>query len=436
MNIGNIIAMTQVMNNDLQLSNMDGESSGNSFMSYLAEQTINIPQIMQVPNEEQQLSNSELLALFEDEELLEQLMTLLNTENIDIDLSEALSNEQQEQLFILLKELGVFELNDEVFKADTLNPEMFLQISNNQLHSDNIELNNQIQLLTEKIQDVLENVKLNESNIKHISSQLLSIFKELSQFVNQDNKEDVIKLFNDKLTKDEANIMERLLTMFQNRNKLAVKGAYSHEATVTVDDLSKWLTNALNNQEVQYDQSTTTQIRPVTEQVSMSPIEQYVIHLNESDRVERVQEQLVRQLESVVKQSRFLKGTDLTQLSFTLNPNHLGNVHIQLTEIDGEMTVKMIASSLAAKKLLEANIHQLKHMFAPHNIVIERDDSEIEEIDQLDEQLDEEDEEQAMQEEQREQNDESTDQESDLNIDNFQTILSEMSILDEGEEFE
>src|SRR5699024_10046101 len=130
----------------------------------------------------------------------------------------------------------------------------------------------------------------------------------------------------------------------------------------------RWLQQALSAQNIQTEEMTTvpaTNTPNTSQHVSMSHVEQYVIHINESDRVERVQEQLVRQFEAVMKESRFLRSPQLTQLSFTLNPNHLGHVQVQLMEVNGEMTVKMIASSLAAKEMLESNIHQLKHMFAP-----------------------------------------------------------------------
>src|SRR5699024_4075522 len=49
-------------------------------------------------------------------------------------------------------------------------------------------------------------------------------------------------------------------------------------------------------------------------------------------------------------------------------------------EMNGEMTVKITVSSQATKKMLEANIHQLKNMFSPHQVVIEKQEIDFDEI--------------------------------------------------------
>src|SRR5699024_3457961 len=174
-------------------------------------------------------------------------------------------------------------------------------------------------------------------------------------------------------------------------------------------------------------------ISNTSQHVPMSHVEQYVVHINESDRVERVQEQLIRQFEAVMKESRFLRSPQITQLSFTLNPNHLGHVQVQLMEVNGEMTVKMIASSLAAKEMLESNIHQLKHMFAPHNVIVERNDTEVDEVNQLEDEQDK-DEEQAMHEDEQAQQRESNDDKSEQNTVDFQSVLNNLGVSSGGEE--
>nr|WP_281349716.1 flagellar hook-length control protein FliK [Ornithinibacillus caprae] len=62
------------------------------------------------------------------------------------------------------------------------------------------------------------------------------------------------------------------------------------------------------------------------------------------------------------------------QLSITLRPDNLGEMMVKLTQVNGEMTVKILVSSQAAKEMLESNINQLKTMFSPHQVQIERQD--------------------------------------------------------------
>lgn len=64
----------------------------------------------------------------------------------------------------------------------------------------------------------------------------------------------------------------------------------------------------------------------------------------------------------------------MNQLTITLNPVNLGNITVRLVEVDGEMTVKLLVTSNLTKNALETNIHQLKHVFSPHQISIEREE--------------------------------------------------------------
>ncbi|HLR14534.1 MAG TPA: flagellar hook-length control protein FliK, partial [Bacillota bacterium] len=54
----------------------------------------------------------------------------------------------------------------------------------------------------------------------------------------------------------------------------------------------------------------------------------------------------------------------------------LGEMTIQLVKIDGEMIAKITVSSQATKSALESNLHQLKNMFAPHQVLIEKQDGD------------------------------------------------------------
>src|SRR5699024_1456561 len=115
---------------------------------------------------------------------------------------------------------------------------------------------------------------------------------------------------------------------------------------------------------------------PMNQPLPMSETQQYMIHLQQNHRVEPVSEQLLHKFESVIRNSQFLKpNANINQLSIMLQPEHLGNMTLRLMQAKGEMTVKIIVSSQMAKEMLESNIHQLKHLFSPHQVTIERDDT-------------------------------------------------------------
>src|SRR5690625_3922622 len=109
--------------------------------------------------------------------------------------------------------------------------------------------------------------------------------------------------------------------------------------------------------------------------IPMSRVEQYVIYLNTSQTYssQNADQQLMEQFQRVIKESRFsatLNGP--SQLSLTLRPDNLGEMMVRLTHVNGEMTVKIIVTSEATKEMLQSNIHQLKNMFSPQQVIIER----------------------------------------------------------------
>src|SRR5699024_10698520 len=64
-------------------------------------------------------------------------------------------------------------------------------------------------------------------------------------------------------------------------------------------------------------------------------------------------------------------------LSITLNPSNIGEMLVRMTEVDGEMMVKIVVTTSRAKEMLESNMHQLRHMFSPHQVQIERQEAQL-----------------------------------------------------------
>ncbi|GEL75875.1 flagellar hook-length control protein FliK [Tenuibacillus multivorans] len=84
------------------------------------------------------------------------------------------------------------------------------------------------------------------------------------------------------------------------------------------------------------------------------------------------QQQMIDQLQELIQTTRFGKVGGKNQLSIQLKPSNLGEMMIRFTQIDGQMTVKISVMAQGAKEMLEQNLHQLRHMFSPNQVVIER----------------------------------------------------------------
>lgn len=420
MNIANLLTM--MSSNPVNLKQGEQPSEGQSFMQHLAETNAHLlsEDMMSLTSISKLTADEEL----EFEELVDGGISLEEIEMTDGDASLTV-----ETSVISEEQLDGAEIEEE-FDTEILD----INLSEHKVELDILQMNQDIQLLSNQVTSLLVNV--DEETIKQVAPQLLNLLQQLTRLLNEhENSDDLLRQFKAELTEEDSKLMDRLLNAFKNRTNSTVSRAYSYEAEVTTEDVAKWLTNALQNQNVSLEEQA-QQVQPIRvggEQVQMSHIEQYVIHLNSSDRVEKIQDQLVRQLTTAVKQSNFLKGNNITQLSFTLNPNNLGQVNIQLTEVNGEMTVKIIASSLAAKNMLEANIHQLKHLFAPHNITIERNSIAIDEVEPTDEQLEEEHEEQEAQEENNDERQEEKQERPLFAQTSFESILTDFTESEEEE---
>lgn len=177
-----------------------------------------------------------------------------------------------------------------------------------------------------------------------------------------------------KSTKAES-IWRELVSAYQKRDQFVNAQRYSTNAKVTSTDVEKWIGKALSKQSVS-DNVLPNQVGASS--LPISKVEQYVIHLNQTQNTQSSAQQLVDKFQEVMNSSKFLTiNNGTTQLSITMRPANLGDIMVKLTQINGEMTVKIIVASAAAQNMLESNMNQLKHMFSPQQVVIEKQDINV-----------------------------------------------------------
>jgi flagellar hook-length control protein FliK len=119
----------------------------------------------------------------------------------------------------------------------------------------------------------------------------------------------------------------------------------------------------------------------VSDKVAPVPIipatksEQLIFHLKTGAvNPEETGKELLQKLEQAFQgRSDFRLGA--SELSIRLRPHNLGDLQIKLLQQDGQTMVHIMTTSRQSKDMLEANIGQLKHLFAPHQVTItERQD--------------------------------------------------------------
>ncbi|WP_179107167.1 flagellar hook-length control protein FliK [Sediminibacillus massiliensis] len=168
----------------------------------------------------------------------------------------------------------------------------------------------------------------------------------------------------------------QILNKFEKRHSNLNLQKYGSDAVITSKEIGKWISQALSK----YTEEQKFSVAPSsasTLHLPMSKIEQYIVHVNNTGNQDQLQKSLIDDFQSVLKSSSFMKEGGSTELLLKLRPAQLGEVLVKLTQTNGEMIVKMTVTTAAAKEMLEGSMHQLRPMFSPHQIVIEKQDSQL-----------------------------------------------------------
>jgi flagellar hook-length control protein FliK len=234
-----------------------------------------------------------------------------------------------------------------------------------------------------QVKSLLANLS-EEDDIVKASPRILAMLEKWTELENRYSGESNRFNVNQLLTEPESDekvlaIWRELVSTFQKRNEMATNQLYQTSSKVTSKDISKWVQNVLNTH-ASVNENVNVQHVNVANQ-PLSKVEQYVIYMNQTETSQSMDKQLIDQFQQVMRTSRFLSmNNGVNQLSIALRPDNLGEMMVRFTEVNGEMTLKIIVSSQATRQMLESNIHQLKNVFAPHQVVIEERDVAVENI--------------------------------------------------------
>ncbi|WP_203246226.1 flagellar hook-length control protein FliK [Sporosarcina beigongshangi] len=85
-------------------------------------------------------------------------------------------------------------------------------------------------------------------------------------------------------------------------------------------------------------------------------------------------EALVREMQTVFKRANFGQTGGTNRLLIKLYPEHLGQVRIELLQVNGIMTARILASTALGKEMLDSQLNQLRQAFLQQNLPVERID--------------------------------------------------------------
>jgi flagellar hook-length control protein FliK len=366
-------------------------------------------------------------------ELPSSILNLLEKMNISSsNLSAILSkgNEGIEDSRLLEQLISKGPGEDMTVSADSLLQSLNLLAELN-VQSDPAELIALQQQLTEilsKIENLLSEVS-NQQDSKKVAPKILELLQKWSELESKVAASGTTtNLLNTSKDAEVNSALKEILVAYQNRTKMTSKQQYNTDSQVTVKDVAKWIENALHNQQMADKASLVQNASPV-QNASFNPntvmpkLEQYVIYVNQNQTNQSVEQQVMDQFQQVMKSSKFLSMPNgLNQLSIALRPQNLGEMMVRLTQINGEMTVNIVVTTQAAKEMLESNINQLKHMFSPQQVVIERQDVAAGQAQSQAKQNDE----QLFNEQNQSQSEQSNQQEGNRNEEDFEAHLNDL----------
>ncbi len=119
-------------------------------------------------------------------------------------------------------------------------------------------------------------------------------------------------------------------------------------------------TSNSNNEGMLQQNQQSSQVRTVTVNLPTNPASQ--------------SEALAKEIENLLKRSQVSNQQGSIKLMLKLFPENLGQIRIEIVQQNGVMTARLLASTSAAKELLDSNLNQLKTAFVAQNIQMDRID--------------------------------------------------------------
>lgn len=83
-------------------------------------------------------------------------------------------------------------------------------------------------------------------------------------------------------------------------------------------------------------------------------------------------EQLMKQFNSILSKSQFLKEGGTQRLFIKLYPEHLGAMRVELIQKNQTMIARILTTTAMAREMLDSQLHSLKQAFSNQNIQVER----------------------------------------------------------------
>jgi|GEM_PF-6038127 len=252
------------------------------------------------------------------------------------------------------------------------------QLENSQVFNNFEQKEIDLQKLWVKFQQNIHSLENNNrdahSRVNGYSTNVLvikDVIQSISQLSNQvpEGKwTSMLSKLSEQGTEFENKLFRGIWNTYQNRQ--TIPSGYQRLSPINGKEMGKWISQYI---EKHTDNSRTS--APSLQTMPMSKVEQHVIQIHQNQPSSSIPNQFMKELERILQSSRwFTSKPGSMEMQLKLKPHNLGEMTVKLAQINGELTVKIIASSQAAKEMLESNMGQLRHMFSPQQVVVEKNE--------------------------------------------------------------
>lgn len=83
-------------------------------------------------------------------------------------------------------------------------------------------------------------------------------------------------------------------------------------------------------------------------------------------------EQFVKELQTILSRSNLQTQPNMNKLLIKLYPEQLGSLRIEILQTNGIMTARILATTSAAKEMLDSQLQGLKHAFTSQNLQVDK----------------------------------------------------------------
>lgn len=323
---------------------------------------------------------------------VEALNNLLDSESIEEVLDLLGISHDEGFLTIQVDGEGQMKSIDESMNLEDLlsllnmDSEELSKMMENLLDTENIELNNIwqfVQMVNEQAPNIISQLATalqGEHKVTPKEAEQLLQFLKLAQIVGKNgdlmgdqplqllNLKDVIKMVVEQVHKSTK---EDLVSSTDSTTKQI--------ATVTTQTVQSAVSNnsvtQSSQQQVvkQTENTTETMQTPIsTQQTTNTSVKTFTITLPVEKNAQG--EALVKEIQYLMNRSQLSNTQGTMKLLLKLYPENLGSIRIEIMQQDGVLSARLLATTQAAKELLDGQLHQLKSAFAHANIQMDRID--------------------------------------------------------------